>query len=109
MHMELYKYQIEDNSEVFMKQCAQVALLGRVPRSLRAVSVEQQGKKILMRCIFDGDPDDNEKRLMDDMIHNFISLMLDGYEASLEVVAVAAPQKMDHRKHLIYWRYEGWL
>ena len=109
MHMELYKYQIEDNTEIIMKQCAQVALLGRIPQNLRAVSIEQIKKEIVIYCIFDGEPCENEERLMNDMIHNFNSIMLEGYKASLKIQSVPAPQKMDHKTHLLYWRHEGWL
>jgi len=96
------------NINEFICRCAQVALLERVPVSLRAVSASSIGKKVILRCIFDGEPGATERQLILEAMRKFEFDMLDSYECELEIVATPAPRKMMHLKNLIYWRYEAW-
>jgi len=98
----------EININDYICRCAQVALLERVPASLRAVSASVIRRKVILRCIFDGEPGATEKELIVEAMRKFEFDMLDNYECELEIVATPAPRKMLHLKNLIYWRYEAW-
>jgi hypothetical protein len=98
----------EININEYICRCAQVALLERIPASLRAVSASSFGKKVTLRCIFDDEPGATERQLILEAMRKFEFDMLDNYECELEIVATPAPRKMLHLKNLIYWRYEAW-
>ncbi len=98
----------EININEYICRCAQVALLERIPASLRAVSASAIGRKVILRCIFDGEPGATERQLIQEAMRKFEFDMLDNYQCELEIVGTPAPRKMIHLKNMIYWRYEAW-
>ena len=95
----------ELNIDEYICRCAQVALLERIPVSLRAVSASSIGRKIILRCIFDGEPGATERQLILEAMRKFEFDMLDSYECELEIVATPAPRKMLQFWHKTFNNY----
>jgi hypothetical protein len=84
----------------------QRALWGRVPRSLRAVSVDAAEPEIRFRCYFDAEPSDEERQLLSEAAAEIIADFSAPWTISEEFLDLPAPRPMQHLEHLIFLRHE---
>ncbi|WP_035614921.1 hypothetical protein [Haloferula sp. BvORR071] len=85
---------------------AQRALLGNVPSSLRAVSVEA-GKGILrFRAIFNSDPDQGTRDFLSTAAAEMIADLQAPCSLDEHYPVVPAPLPMEHLAQLVYLRAE---
>lgn len=85
---------------------AQGVLLGNVPASLRAVSVNVASTKVYYRCIFDGEPTEDEWELLSVAATELIANFVEPYEIEEEYLRVPYPDEMENLKYLVFLRYE---
>ena len=94
-------------SEPDLRLSAVRALLGQIPPSLRAVSVDTDAEKVYFRCIFDGTESDHDRELLSEaaalVIADFPSprIMDEQYQT------VKPPGEMRHLRHMVFLRHEA--
>ena len=93
--------------DIDVRLYAQRALLGNVPCSLRAVSVEIRGTELHFRAIFDRGASSEDKELLSVAATELISdFPVPPFDISEEYLDSPAPMEMAHLKHLVYLRAE---
>lgn len=85
---------------------AQRALLGQIPPSLRAVSVDVDSRKVYFRCVFDGEPEEDEWELLSCAASKIIADFSDPFVIVEEYWRTPRPERMEHLRHLVYLRHE---
>jgi hypothetical protein len=98
---------LDQTSPLHLRLSAQRALLGHVPPSLRAVSVELNGTTIRFRIVFDGTPDEEATDLLSCAATEMIADFTAPYTIEEECLAVDAPDAMTHLEWLVYLRHES--
>jgi len=93
-------------SDVDLKLSGQRALLGNVPGSLRAVSVEFAGNQIEFQAVFDGTPSPEDKELLSECATEILADFPAPFTINEVYLSISAPAKIPHLKNLIYSRYE---
>jgi hypothetical protein len=100
-----------DNSyatDTYIRMSAQGALLGQIPASLRAVSVDadKSNTKVFLRCIFDGAPTKDDWGLLSVAATAIIADFSAPFTIEEEYLETKYPNEMNHLKHLVYLRHE---
>lgn len=95
-----------DRSEDVLKLRALHKLLGAVPSSLRAVSVEQRKTEIAFLCYFSTDAPDEDIELLSCAAAELISDYPAPFTLDERYVRQPKDVPMKHLKHLIFHRYE---
>jgi hypothetical protein len=85
---------------------AQRALLGAIPSSLRAVSIEVSNQVISIRNIFDNSCTESDKELMSASVAEIASDFPDAHKIEEELLVIPEHQPMQHLEHLVFLRYE---
>jgi hypothetical protein len=96
-----------ENLSIKIRLSIQRALLGAVPASLRAVSVDADEGKIYYRCIFNGEPSEDEWELLSVAATEIIADFPEPYIIEEEYLHIPNPKKMKHLKHLVFLRHEA--
>jgi len=99
----------EDNSFLLS---AQRALLDRVTPRLRAVSLDYHlgEHRVWVRFIFDGEPGGVVRDAAGCAGSEILSDLPDGWDISEEFIVCPAPDRMQHRRLLVYHRCEdSWV
>ena len=96
-----------EDLSIEIKLSAQRSLLGHVPASLRAVSVDADGSKIYYRCIFDGKPTEDEWELLSIAATEMIADFPEPYTIEEEYLHIPYPSMMEHLKHVVFLRHES--
>jgi hypothetical protein len=91
---------------VYIRLSAQRALWGQVPPNLRAVSVDADEQKVYFRCVFDGQPTEEEWELLSEVASEIIADFPAPYTIEEEYLSISSPLPMTHLKYLVYLRYE---
>jgi hypothetical protein len=97
---------MNDDLSVLVRLSAQRALLGHVPASLRAVSVDVDVAKVYLRCVFDGEPPEDERELLSIAASELIADFSEPYTIKEEYLYTSQPERMSHLKHLVFLRHE---
>lgn len=92
--------------EIDVRLSAQRALLGAIPTSLRAVSVEVTGQTVRVRSIFDEGCTEDDKEMLSVAGTEIIADYLAPFTIDEEFLIIAMPQPMHHLTHLVYLRHE---
>ena len=82
------------------------ALQGEVVPSLRSVSVELRGKKIVWQCIFDANANDDDLELLSAASTELIADYDWNYTLEEILQVIPNPNEMVHLENLIYLRHE---
>lgn len=85
---------------------AQGALLGQVPQSLRAVSVDVREACVYVRSIFDGKPTEEDWELLSCAGAEIIADFVAPFTIEEEFLALPFPEEMSHLQLLVYLRHE---
>jgi len=85
---------------------AQRALLGAIPTSLRAVSIEVSSQIIRIRNIFDKGYTESEKELLSAVGAEIASDFSEVHKIEEEFLVISEHQPMQHFAHLVFLRYE---
>ena len=93
--------------DVRIRLSAQRALLDQVPVSLRAVSIDIDGKRIYFRCIFDGEPTEYDKELLSVAATEIIADFCEPYTIEEHYLSIEAPDEMEYLKYVVYCRHES--
>jgi hypothetical protein len=95
-------------TDTYIRMSAQGALLGQIPASLRAVSVDvdKANSKVLLRCIFDGAPTEDDWELLSVAATEIIADFSAPFTIEEEYLETKYPNEMKHLKHLVYLRHE---
>lgn len=96
----------ECNCAAELRLSALRALLGAIPSSLRAVSVDVDKHTIYYRCIFDDEPTEIERDLLSVAATEVIADFPEPYDIEEEYLVIPKSGKMNHLKHLVFHRYE---
>lgn len=96
------------NADVRLRLSVQRALLTHVTRSMRAVSVEVRpaDRVAWIRFVFDGEPSPEARELASCAHTEMLSDFADEWSVGLELVVCTAPERMEHRRWLVYHRCE---
>jgi hypothetical protein len=86
--------------------CAQRALWGNVPPTLRAVSIEQRGNTIYFRAVFETDAPEDDVELLSIAATEIIADFSAPTTIHEEWVRLDPPTKPEHLKHLVFLRAE---
>lgn len=95
-----------DTDGVDLRLSAQQALLGNIPASLRAVSVEYRAHQIACRCVFDGPPTEDDQELLSCAMTEMLADYREPYTLEEEYLYLSYPMDMSHLQYLVFWRYE---
>jgi hypothetical protein len=93
------------NLHIEIRLSVQRALLGAVPPSLRAVSIDADDLKIYYRCIFDSETTEKEKELLSVAASEVIA-DFSAYSIEEEYLVIPKSEKMNHLNHLVFLRNE---
>ena len=88
---------------------AQAALLGEIAPSFRAVSFDlsPDGKDLVSRFIFDGDPSEDAREVASVALTNFFANFSENHSSYREeFLSIPYPEKMEHLPLLVYLRNE---
>jgi hypothetical protein len=97
---------MSESTRILVLLSAQRALLSHVPPSLRAVSVDFDEHRIYLRCIFDGEPTEEDLELMSFSATEIIASFAAPYTVDEQYLTVNFPHEMDHLAYLVYLRHE---
>ena len=95
--------------DIKLMQYAQVALLGEVAPSFRAVSFQlsPDGEDFIARFIFDGEPSEDALEVASVVLTNiFASYPRNNRSYKEEMLAIPYPNQMEHLPLLVYLRNE---
>jgi len=96
------------NSELSnLRLSALRALLGAIPTSLRAYSVEFSGQVIRARSVFDETWIDEHKELLSVVGTEIVSDFHTAFTIEEEFLSVPKSEPMENLAHLIYLRHEA--
>ena len=93
--------------QVELKLSAQRALLGNIPASLRAVSIESNETEIKFRCIFDAGSTEPDLELLRSAGTEIIADFKSPISIQDDFLALTTPSVMNHLKHLVFLRNES--
>ena len=96
-----------EDLSIEIRLSAQRALLSHVPVSLRAVSVDANSRKIYYRCIFDGEPTEDEWELLSVAATEMIADFPEPYTIEEEYLYIPHPETMEHLKYVVFLRHES--
>ncbi|WKJ90772.1 hypothetical protein QZJ86_01150 [Methylomonas montana] len=97
---------MEKDVQPDIRLCAQRALWGRVPCSLRAFSVEVGATVIHTRSIFDETATDADKELLSEAGAEIIADFAAPFRIEEEFLVIPKGQEMYHLPSLIFLHYE---
>ena len=97
---------MENKELTDIRLCAQVALWGCVPQSLRAFSASVDNNKVRVRAIFDQTATDEDKELLSEAATEIIANYAEPYTLEEEYLVVPVDQRMSHLSSLIFLRHE---
>ena len=91
-----------------LRLSAQRALLGAIPPSLRAVSVEFRGTVLHFRAVFDRESGDDDREMLSVACTEIIADYADSELSSVEeeYLALPPPSKPSHLANLVFLRAE---
>lgn len=92
--------------EAALRLGLQNALLGRVPQSLTAVSVELDYDAVRVRYLFDRSATEQDKRLLSEAGTELIGEFSESYRIEEEFLVIADRSEMEHLSSLVFLRYE---
>jgi hypothetical protein len=93
--------------EAALRLGLQRALLGRVPRTLIAVSVELDFDAVRVRYVFDRGVTENDKRLLSEAGTELIGEFSESYRIEEEFLVISERAEMEHLSSLVFLRYEA--
>jgi hypothetical protein len=96
----------DDENGISLRLGAQRALLGNVPHSLRSASVEYRGTDIACCFVFDGDPTEDDKDLLNCAATEILADYREPYTISEEYLAIPAPIKAPCLRYIVFKRHE---
>ena len=94
-------------TDIGLRLSGQRALWGHVPPTLRSASIEFKNGKLKYLCIFDGEPTDDDKKLLSMAASEIIADFPDDFkEFEEKYIGIKFPGKMKPLKNLLYLRHE---